>query len=290
MNKTVGYNPDEIGIEIKKWSGFNEVISVCPFHDDHSPSLSFNIESGLYYCFSCGASGNASQLALALGGTANRGRLKLKRQKDYSREWRVLLSNPLADTSDYLNRRGVTIGQIIRYGIRVNFDSNGKENGVIFPLPNHQGEIIGVCLRKFEGWPRYNYFGIKPLLYPMEEINFHPQEKTIITEGIFGFLNAKRNGLTALTTMSALVKRGVYDWLGSINPIVIFDDDFAGYLGAARVIKSVGHARAILPGLETDECSSETWKKIANGGMIPKRDLAKMAELSGDVSKFWSKV
>lgn len=31
---------------------------VCPFHDDHSPSMSVSTEKQIYTCFSCGASGN----------------------------------------------------------------------------------------------------------------------------------------------------------------------------------------------------------------------------------------
>ena len=31
---------------------------VCPFHDNHSPSMSVSFEKQIYRCFSCGASGN----------------------------------------------------------------------------------------------------------------------------------------------------------------------------------------------------------------------------------------
>jgi len=31
---------------------------VCPFHDDHSPSMSISSDKQIYTCFSCGASGN----------------------------------------------------------------------------------------------------------------------------------------------------------------------------------------------------------------------------------------
>ena len=31
---------------------------VCPFHEDHSPSMSVSLEKQIYKCFSCGASGN----------------------------------------------------------------------------------------------------------------------------------------------------------------------------------------------------------------------------------------
>ena len=32
---------------------------ICPFHDDHSPSMSVSRDKGIYKCFVCGASGNA---------------------------------------------------------------------------------------------------------------------------------------------------------------------------------------------------------------------------------------
>ena len=32
--------------------------ALCPFHDDHSPSLSVSEDKQIYKCFSCGESGN----------------------------------------------------------------------------------------------------------------------------------------------------------------------------------------------------------------------------------------
>lgn len=39
-------------------SGAANVVALCPFHDDHSPSFAMNVTNGLYICYSCGASGN----------------------------------------------------------------------------------------------------------------------------------------------------------------------------------------------------------------------------------------
>ena len=41
-----------------KLNGKTEAKALCPFHDDRHPSLSVNLESGLYNCFSCGAGGD----------------------------------------------------------------------------------------------------------------------------------------------------------------------------------------------------------------------------------------
>lgn len=41
-----------------KENGTTEATALCPFHDDHNPSLSVNLENGLYHCFACGAKGD----------------------------------------------------------------------------------------------------------------------------------------------------------------------------------------------------------------------------------------
>lgn len=42
----------------------------CPFHDDHNPSLSVNVESGLYYCHACGAAGDGFHLVMKWHGVS----------------------------------------------------------------------------------------------------------------------------------------------------------------------------------------------------------------------------
>lgn len=41
-----------------KVNGRPEALGLCPFHDDHNPSLSVNVDSGLFRCFSCNAKGD----------------------------------------------------------------------------------------------------------------------------------------------------------------------------------------------------------------------------------------
>lgn len=49
---------DVISNYIKLTSKGKNYFGVCPFHDDHSPSMSVSREKQIYTCFSCGASGN----------------------------------------------------------------------------------------------------------------------------------------------------------------------------------------------------------------------------------------
>ncbi len=44
---------------IKSVGNNHQVKVLCPFHDDHKPSLGVNLDKGVYNCFACGAGGNA---------------------------------------------------------------------------------------------------------------------------------------------------------------------------------------------------------------------------------------
>ena len=45
----------------------SEALALCPFHEDKSPSFQFNLDKGLYICFSCGASGSIRGLEQRFG-------------------------------------------------------------------------------------------------------------------------------------------------------------------------------------------------------------------------------
>jgi DNA primase len=44
-----------------------DYVGLCPFHDDKSPSFSVSPGKQFYYCFSCGAGGNAFKFLMELG-------------------------------------------------------------------------------------------------------------------------------------------------------------------------------------------------------------------------------
>lgn len=47
------------GVDVDISTDINgECKAVCPFHDDHNPSMSVNSEKGVYNCFACGAGGD----------------------------------------------------------------------------------------------------------------------------------------------------------------------------------------------------------------------------------------
>ncbi len=42
----------------------NRFMAVCPFHDDHSPSMNITPSMGIYKCFACGAGGDAFKFVM----------------------------------------------------------------------------------------------------------------------------------------------------------------------------------------------------------------------------------
>ena len=61
INKIVASNNivDVIGEYINLEHKGKNFFGVCPFHDDHSPSMSVSPDKNIFKCFSCGASGNS---------------------------------------------------------------------------------------------------------------------------------------------------------------------------------------------------------------------------------------
>ncbi len=70
--------------KVKKSSGSNYV-ALCPFHDDHNPSFSFDAETGLWQCFACGEKGNAWQFADRMNDEEWKRKITAARKKEQSR-------------------------------------------------------------------------------------------------------------------------------------------------------------------------------------------------------------
>lgn len=114
---------------------------VCPFHDDHSPSMSVSPEKQIYTCFSCGASGNVFTFvsdyehvsfieAVKLLGTKlgyNLENIGIKENKDntdleiYSLATRFYQNNIYTSLGknaiNYLENRHIDLETIKRFGI-----------------------------------------------------------------------------------------------------------------------------------------------------------------------------
>ena len=124
---------------------------VCPFHDDHSPSMSLSTDKHIYKCFSCGATGNVFSFVAeyenvsfieAVSIVANKCGMELSQttynsnvSQVFKEEHEIMelsqkffLNNLRTDAgkeaAKYLNDRGINDDTIKEFGIGLSLDSN----------------------------------------------------------------------------------------------------------------------------------------------------------------------
>ncbi len=124
---------------------------VCPFHDDHSPSMSLSTDKQIYKCFSCGATGNVFSFVAeyenvsfieAVSIVANKCGMELSQttfnsnvSQIFKEEHEIMelsqkffLNNLRTDAgkeaTKYLNDRGINDDTIKEFGIGLSLDSN----------------------------------------------------------------------------------------------------------------------------------------------------------------------
>ena len=152
INKIVASNSivDVIGEYINLEHKGKNFFGVCPFHDDHSPSMSVSPEKNIFKCFSCGASGNSITflmdylgidfkealkiLADKAGITLNQSFTKKKVNSEFEEAYKInelavsLFKNNLASSKgkearEYLKRRGLNEETIKYFNIGLAIDN-----------------------------------------------------------------------------------------------------------------------------------------------------------------------
>lgn len=282
-------DPQALGLEVFKVTG-DEVLVLCPFHDDSKPSASFNVEKGLFHCFACGASMGSNRVAAELGGAvvglASLSHLEDRREE---KEWRPLLYSPLAIDHPYLKKRGITNAEVTKYQIRC-IKLGMDDDGVGFPITTRDGSVIGLNVRRSApvgNQARYVTYGEKAALWPFQE--FGSERNPRIVEGAISAIKLRRVGIPAFATMGAGAINRAIIALNGRRVLVLFDDDFAGYLGAAKLVAKIG-ASALVPGAEYDSLNSATEISEAISTRQPTFDLRLLAAFSGDKDRFWQAI
>jgi len=126
-------------------------LCVCPFHDDHSPSMSVSEEKQIYKCFSCGATGNVftfvseyenipfieavAKVASKCGKTLSENLYRNNVNEKFVEEFEIMtLTNKFFQNNlktdrgiealNYLKSRGLTEETIKEFGIGLSLDSS----------------------------------------------------------------------------------------------------------------------------------------------------------------------
>ncbi len=131
-------------VQLTKRSGSNK-FGLCPFHNEKTPSFSVNSDKQIYHCFGCGKGGSVINfimeienlsfpdavrfLAKRAGVTVpeddsvapeqrNRRERLLRLNRDAAKFFYDMLSKPVGEAAvGYMNRRGITKGIAVRFGL-----------------------------------------------------------------------------------------------------------------------------------------------------------------------------
>ena len=301
----VAYDPDYLELQNYYWLDNHHVMATCAFHDDQTPSMSVNVVEGVFYCFSCHESGRIEKLATATNGSLSRTRLPSKSLRfsntNKGNEWLSFLNAPLAFDNEYLASRGVTNEQVDEFSVAK------IENGIVFPVVDIYGTVTGALIRLINSanynvryiklgdmqplWPM-SYLQESPLLDACPELMHNNKiDVGVLVEGVFGVLRGLRAGVPTFSISGTVVDNRLIATLHRFNNVLVaFDNDFPGYVAAGRIVKGVPHSHVIVPGQEWDEMPESEWEDMYENGWATTRNLSQLARISGDKTKFYSRV
>jgi len=254
-----GFDPDALGLVRGKYQGETEIHVQCPFHSGSGTSAEFNLRTGAFYCFKCGAKATVSELANQLGGAIVKTFIDpVEKDED---NWRVNLQAPIDVANSYLLSRGVTAEQIAKHEIR------SLPDGVGIPIKDWDGSTHGMVIRKYKGSHRYIYAGKRLSGWPLSNMPSYDRRKPIIVvEGVFGALRGEKYGWNVIASLGVMIKKElVVKWLSQFHhTIAVFDPDDGGYKGYVRLLKYGKATQVVIPGFPTDESDENMWDYFVN--------------------------
>lgn len=282
MISNYGYDVKTLNLTVRGYSGNNEVIVKCPnpSHDDSNPSACFNTDKGVLFCFSCSFSANIIQLSNMAGITFVPSKTKLPYyKKDTEDLWFDFKNLKSAKGDEYLKSRGVTDKNVEQFDIRK------YKNGVVFLFHNQKGKFVGCQIRQFYGKPKYLTFGER-ILWDLNKLKDYSKEQPIfLTEGVFGAIRGFNAGKQTLAVIGAMIRQDSLIPIKNYPKIFgLFDNDFAGYVAGARLLKFIPQSKIIVPGLESDELSISEWRGIEIKETT--KSIIDLSKLSGDIKGF----
>jgi hypothetical protein len=254
-----------LGVEVKRVQG-DEINARCPVHhltkgrESTRYSWYMNSDTGLWYCFSCGARGSLPMLVSQLTDDPsalwniqthliNSGIQRLtseeieERPREPQVDWSVY-ARFLPLPEGLRKQRRLSDEAVHRYGIR--WDTDNK--AVVIPIVSPLGELWGWQLKK-TGWVRNHPIGVHKgdtlfgieraiapvallLESPLDVVRFHSvyEGREISAVASFG-ANISAKQIHILTNR--------FDGL-----IVALDNDLAGRIETKRMVKSLPSLRA----------------------------------------------
>lgn len=241
-----------LNLDVRSRSG-DELIILCPFHDDTNPSLYLNSKSGLWLCHACGEGGSMEMLRVRLWGQDGPP-MELDSLEDVYETIKTLEAEEVLPaqqfypesflryfdfpTTYWMEDRGLSFVIIEKFGL----GSDPFNDEVTIPLRDEHGNLLGVIRRKLgevDG-SRYEYpkrTKVSDLLFGSWAIE---EPRAYLTEGSIDAMSLWDIGLPALATggsrmsneQASMVRR-----IG-ISTLIIFPDNRAVDKAADELVRS----------------------------------------------------
>lgn len=246
--------------------------SLCPFHEDRTPSFGISFTKKMYHCFSCNAKGSLSKLYRHLGLGFLPASFKIEYEEILEdREINILelfqnykdgITNPLSKPEryiydhSYLEFRG--INNIIKDRFLIRYDI--EKNALFAPIINNKGVIVA-NFRRFQNpmvGQKINYSKFfKPFEILYGEHLYAGQKTIILVEGILGMVTTYNN-LLELNLLDSIFPLSTYS-CNNFNDkhikkflemdvkyvIPLLDPDFRGQKGIENIKEQVKKLKKI---------------------------------------------
>lgn len=239
----------ERNLEVTLRSG-DEWMCKCPWHEDNTASLQFNVRKGLWVCFSCNRKGNAKSL---LGSDYRDpiidiesviAQLHLLEKADGGQKAEVLQEGHLkryAFHTDYWHDRGFSDTTIKAF--QLGYDP--IENDAIIPVRGIDGSLLGVIRRRLEidAMPKYLYykgFPRKKSLFASWLVSRKKgADHVAVTEGPLDAVSVWQAGIPAVAQFGSSMsveQVSILKRLGVTRVTLFYDNDRAGNEAALLAI------------------------------------------------------
>jgi len=276
---------DKRGVEYRKTNNPNEILVSCTSgeHQDKSPSLSINLEKGLFNCWSCGFRGGMTKFLQSIGeapsvNIESKQPYKLMKLKAKLRDKLEISYVKLPeDRRVYKDTfRGITGETLQQFGAFTT-DSMNLEDYICIPVYQY-GKlkfIEGRLNKDLDNQPKYfrrpDKASVKDVLFPLDKIK--NINYVILVEGIYDAINMWQLGYhNTLCTFGSTnfnkTKLDMLDNRGVTRVDILMDSDASGKRAAEKIAKLLDtrniYARIVPlpPGIDPGELTPELAGKL----------------------------
>ncbi len=310
-----------------KPSGSSNIVASCPFHNTKSGRpLSMDMSTGLWICFSCGATGSIHQFLYGMG--LDRHQVdklvcvknelpaiskKTQKKMDLRKTWDVLPEYVLTAYDHcpvQLLDAGFSMETLQENDVGFDF----KEDRITFGIRDYLGRLTAVSGRSAQSWvePRYKVYdsafydivaGYEPknrlhlygmhTIYPTRYFDSSNQDPILIVEGYKGCLWARQLGFSDTIALqgSFMTEHQAMTLLRMKGPYYILLDNEPGkaFPNEKGTCQAVKIARRLSRSGRTYICQYEEGEEIGTSpDDLTKEQLQKTIEKAKTIGQYWA--